>query len=125
VSDFEKRNHDYIIGISSVAGERGRQSNYIYGSAKGSSSVYLSGLRNSLNKSYGKVITVLPGFIRTKMTENMDLPEKLMATPEEVAEYVYKAYRKSKDIVYTKWFWWLIMFIIKIIPEKIFKSMDL
>ena len=125
MSDFEKRNHDYIIGISSVAGERGRQSNYIYGSAKGSSSVYLSGLRNSLNKSYGKVITVLPGFIRTKMTENMDLPEKLMATPEEVAEYVYKAYRKSKDIVYTKWFWWLIMFIIKIIPEKIFKSMDL
>lgn len=67
----------------------------------------------------------MPGFIRTKMTENMDLPEKLMATPEEVAEYVYKAYRKSKDIVYTKWFWWLIMFIIKIIPEKIFKSMDL
>ncbi len=125
MSDFEKRNHDFIIGISSVAGERGRQSNYIYGSAKGSSSVYLSGLRNSLNKSYGKVITVLPGFIRTKMTENMDLPEKLMATPEEVAEYVYKAYRKSKDIVYTKWFWWLIMFIIKIIPEKIFKSMDL
>jgi len=59
------------------------------------------------------------------MTENMDLPEKLMATPEEVAEDVYKAYRKSKDIVYTKWFWRLIMFIIKIIPEKIFKSMDL
>ncbi len=125
MSDFEKRNHDYIIGISSVAGERGRQSNYIYGSAKGSSSVYLSGLRNRLNKSNGNVITVLPGFIRTKMTENMDLPEKLMATPEEVAEYVYKAYRKSKDIVYTKWFWRLIMFIIKIIPEKIFKSMDL
>ncbi|MEE8553530.1 MAG: SDR family NAD(P)-dependent oxidoreductase [Desulfobacterales bacterium] len=125
MSDFEKRNHDYIIGISSVAGERGRQSNYIYGFAKGSSSVYLSGLRNRLNKSNGNVITVLPGFIRTKMTENMDLPEKLMATPEEVAEYVYKAYRKSKDIVYTKWFWRLIMFIIKIIPEKIFKSMDL
>jgi short-subunit dehydrogenase len=124
-SDFERRGHGFIVGMSSVAGERGKQSNYIYGSAKAALSVYLSGLRNRLCKSNGQVITVLPGFIRTKMTENLDLPERLMAEPEEVAEDIYNAYKKGKDVVYSKWFWKWIMMIIRAIPEKMFKKMHL
>jgi short-subunit dehydrogenase len=123
--DFERRGHGCIIGISSVAGERGRQSNYLYGSAKGALTIYLSGLRNRLHKRNVQVITVLPGFIRTKMTAELDLPEKLMAEPDEVAEDIHRAYKRRKDIIYTKWFWRWIMFVIKAIPEKVFKSLKL
>ena len=124
-SDFEKRGHGFIIGISSVAGERGRQSNYIYGSAKGGLSIYLSGLRNRLFKRNVRVMTVLPGFVRTKMTESLNLPERLMAEPEEVAEDIYTAFKKGRDIVYTKWFWRWIMTIIRLIPEWAFKRGNL
>ena len=123
--DFERRGNGFIIGISSVAGERGRQSNYIYGSAKGALAVYLSGLRNRLYKRNVHVITVLPGFVRTKMTENMELPEKLMSSPEEIAKDIYRSFKKNKDIVYSKWLWKYIMLIIKILPEKIFKKLNL
>ncbi len=124
-ADFEKRGPGFIIAISSVAGERGRQSNYFYGAAKGALSIYLSGLRNRLFKKNIHVMTVLPGFISTKMTENLDLPEKLTATPSSVADDIYKAYQKGRNIVYTKWFWKWIMLIIKSIPELIFKRMSL
>ena len=124
-ADFEQRGFGFVVGVSSVAGERGRQSNYIYGAAKGALSVYLSGLRNRLHRRNVQVITVLPGFIRTKMTENLDLPEILMADPEEVAGDVYLAYKKGKDIVYTKWHWKWIMMCIKLLPEKIFKRLEL
>lgn len=123
--DFASRGHGFIIGLSSVAGERGRQSNYIYGAAKGALSIYLSGLRNRLHQQRVRVITVLPGFIRTKMTEHLDLPEKLMAEPAEVAEDIYIAYKKGKEIIYTKWFWRWIMASIKAIPEKTFKRLKL
>jgi len=124
-SDFERRGHGFIIGVSSVAGERGRQSNYIYGAAKGALTICLSGLRNRLCKSGVQVITVLPGFVRTKMTEGLDLPEKLMAEPDEAAEDIYKAYKKHKDVIYTKWFWRAIMLVIRSIPEKLFKRLGL
>jgi short-subunit dehydrogenase len=123
--DFQKRGHGFIIGISSVAGERGRQSNYIYGASKAAFTVYLSGLRNRLFKRNVQVLTVLPGFINTKMTESMDLPGLLTAQPDEVAEDIYKAFRKNKDVLYTKWYWKWIMAVIKGIPEKIFKRMGL
>jgi len=123
--DFARRGHGFIIGISSVAGERGRQSNYLYGAAKGALTIYLSGLRNRLHKHGVRVITVLPGFVRTKMTGHLDLPEKLMAEADEVAEDIYAAYKKGKEIVYTKWLWRWIMVIIKSIPEKIFKRLTL
>ncbi|MCP4111292.1 MAG: SDR family oxidoreductase, partial [Desulfobacteraceae bacterium] len=100
--DFEKKGRGFIIGISSVAGERGRQSNYFYGSAKGAMTVYLSGLRNRLQRSSVQVTTILPGFIQTKMTENLDLPEKLLATPQDVAEDIYKACVKKRDVIYTR-----------------------
>jgi len=75
--DFEKRKSGFIVGISSVAGDRGRKSNYIYGSAKAAFTAYLSGLRNRLYESQVHVLTVKPGFVATKMTEDMDLPEKV------------------------------------------------
>ena len=124
-NDFEKRKRGFIVGISSVAGDRGRAKNYIYGSAKAGFSAYLSGLRNRLSKSNVQVLTVKPGFVYTKMTEGMNLPEKLTATPEKVAEDIFKAQQKGKDILYTTWKWKYVMLIIKLIPEKIFKRLNI
>lgn len=123
--DFEKNKKGFIIGISSVAGDRGRRSNYIYGSAKSAFTTYLSGLRNRLYDSNVKVLTVKPGFVATKMTENLDLPKKLTAQPEEVADDIFKSQQKGKNVLYTKWFWKWIMLIIKNIPEFHFKKMKL
>ncbi len=124
-ADFERRGKGFIIGIGSVSGERGRQSNYFYGAAKGAFGIYLSGLRNRLAKHQVHVITVLPGFIDTKMTSGMGLPALLTASTEQVAVDIFKAYRKSKNIIYTRWFWRWIMAIIKAIPEPLFKRLSL
>jgi len=124
-NDFEKKKNGFIIGISSVAGDRGRKANYIYGSTKAAFSTYLSGLRNRLFEAGVQVITVKPGFVYTKMTEHLDLPQKLTATPEEVAKDIFKAYSKKKDILYTKSVWRLVMCIIRHIPESIFKRMSI
>jgi short-subunit dehydrogenase len=114
-----------IVGISSVAGERGRQSKLIYGSAKAAFSAYLSGLRNKLCKDHVHVVTVKPGFVFTKMTEQIPLPKPLTATPAEVAKVVWNAVSRKKNVVYVKWFWRYIMLIIKSIPEFQFKKMNL
>ena len=123
--DFEKRRSGFIVGISSVAGERGRKSNYIYGSSKAAFTAYLSGLRNRLYDAQVHVLTVNPGFVATKMTEGMDLPEKLTAQPEAVAEDIYKAQQKGNNILYTKWIWRWVMLVIKMIPEWKFKGMSI
>lgn len=120
----EKKN-GVIVGISSVAGERGRQSNYIYGSAKAGFTAYLSGLRNSLQKYNVHVVTVLPGFVYTKMTADLKLPPLLTATPEVVAGAVSSAIKKKKNVVYVKWMWRWIMLTIKTIPEGFFKKLKL
>jgi decaprenylphospho-beta-D-erythro-pentofuranosid-2-ulose 2-reductase len=114
-----------IAGISSVAGERGRQSNYLYGSAKAGFTAYLSGLRNRLFHKKVHVVSVLPGFVYTRMTEGLPLPKLLTATPEDVAATVFKAIEKKKNIVYVKWFWRWIMLIIKSIPEFMFKKLKM
>lgn len=124
-NDFEQRRRGVIIGISSVAGERGRQSNYLYGSAKAGFSAYLSGLRNRLNSSNVHVITVKPGFMDTRMTEGLDLPKILTAQPAQVARSIFSAVKKKKNILYVLAIWRLIMCIIKMIPEGIFKKMKL
>jgi decaprenylphospho-beta-D-erythro-pentofuranosid-2-ulose 2-reductase len=123
--DFEKRGDGFIAAISSVAGDRGRQSNYIYGSAKAGLTAYLSGLRNRLASKGVQVMTVKPGFCRTKMTENLELPASLTASPEQVAQAVYKGMEKGSNTVYTLWMWRWIMLIIKHIPEFIFKKMKM
>jgi len=123
--DFEAQKRGFIVGISSVAGDRGRKANYIYGSAKAGFSAYLSGLRNRLHVSGIQVMTVKPGFVNTKMTEGLDLPAKLTAEPEEVAYDIFKAQQKGKDILYTKCIWKPIMLVIKHIPEFMFKKMSI
>ncbi|MTI38749.1 SDR family oxidoreductase [Fulvivirga lutimaris] len=114
-----------IVGISSVAGERGRQSNYFYGSSKAGFTAYLSGLRNRLFHKGIHVLTVKPGFIDTKMTAGMDLPKPLTASPLQVAKAIAKAARKKKNTIYVLSMWRLIMYIIKTIPEGIFKKLKL
>ncbi len=123
--DFEKRGSGTIVGISSVAGDRGRGSNYIYGSAKAGFSAYLSGLRNRLAPAGAHVVTVKPGFVRTKMTAGMDLPFLLTADPERVARDIYRACRNGRNVVYTKWLWRYIMIAVRCIPESIFKRLRL
>ena len=124
-NDFEKKRSGVIVGISSVAGERGRSSNYIYGSSKAALSVYLSGLRNRLWSSNVSVISIKPGFINTKMTYNLDLPNILTASPKKVSKDIIKAIRKQSNIVYTLSIWRYIMLLIKSLPESIFKRLRL
>jgi len=124
-NDFEKRKSGWIVGVSSVAGDRGRATNYIYGSAKSALSVYLSGLRNRLFKSNVQVLSVKPGFINTKMTKDIDMPKILTANPDLVAKAIYSAQKNKKDVIYVKKFWRVIMLIIKNIPELIFKRMKI
>lgn len=122
---YESQKSGAIIGISSVAGDRGRMSNYMYGSAKAGFTAYLSGLRSRLSKSGVKVLTVKPGFVATRMTENLKLPGLLTAQPDKVAEDVFRAYKTGKPVVYTKWFWRFIMLAIVHVPEGIFQKLKL
>jgi len=124
-ADFEGRKEGFIIGISSVAGDRGRRSNYLYGSAKAGLTAYLSGLRGRMCRVGVPVLTIKPGYVRTSMTAGLDLPEILMGEPEEAAEDIYRALKQNRHEVYTKWFWKYIMLVIKSIPERFFKRMDL
>lgn len=113
-----------IIGISSVAGERGRMSNYMYGSAKAGFTAYLSGLRQRLSKEGIHVLSVKPGYVATKMTAGMNLSPFLTTSPESLAKAIYKAYESKKDVLYFKSIWSIIMFIIRSIPEFIFKKLN-
>lgn len=124
-NDFEARGSGFMVAISSVAGDRGRKNNYIYGSAKAALSTYLSGLRNRLYSTNVQVLTVKPGFVDTKMTKDVNLPKKLTAQPDDVANDIFNAQQRNKDILYTKWIWKWIMFVIKMIPEWKFKKMSL
>ena len=119
---FENQGYGTIVGISSVAGDRGKASNYIYGSAKAGFTAFLSGLRNRLAKKNVHVLTVLPGTVYTKMTLGVKLPKLFTSSPEKVANDIYDAVKKKKDIIYTMKIWRLIMFIIRCIPERIFKN---
>ncbi|WP_294243626.1 SDR family NAD(P)-dependent oxidoreductase [uncultured Chryseobacterium sp.] len=122
---FESRRSGTIIGLSSVAGDRGRQSNFIYGSAKAAFTAYLSGLRNYLFDKKVHVMTVKPGFMATKMTEGLPLNPKLTATPKQAADAIFKAYKSRKDVAYVLPVWGVIMLIIRNIPEFIFKKLKL
>ena len=118
---FENQGYGTIVGISSVAGERGKASNYIYGSAKSGFTAFLSGLRNRLAKKNVHVLTVLPGTVYTKMTLGLSLPKLFTSSPDKVANDIYNAVIKKKNVIYTMKIWKLIMFIINCIPESILK----
>lgn len=124
-AEFESRKKGSIAIISSVAGDRGRQSNYMYGSAKAGLSAYSQGLRNRLFKSGVNVLTIKPGFVDTPMTYGMPLPKLLVASPKKVGKDIYKAMIKGKNVIYTPFYWWWIMKIVKSIPETIFKKLKL
>ena len=108
-NDFEINKKGFIVGISSVAGDRGRKTNYTYGAAKAAFSTYLSGLRNRLYAANVHVLDVKPGFVDTPMTVGMNLPKLLTAQPNEVAKDIFKAQQKQKNTLYTKYFWKYIM----------------
>lgn len=120
--DFEAQGSGWIIGISSVAGDRGRQGNYVYGSAKGGFTVFLSGLRARLAKSNVRVITVKPGFVDTVMTWGRP-GVFLAANPRAAGEKIADTIERHADVVYVPGFWRIIMAIIRAIPESVFKRM--
>ncbi len=121
---FEKQRHGTMAIISSVAGDRGRQSNYVYGAAKGALTVFLSGLRQRLHKFGVTVLTIKPGFVDTPMTAHYK-KGILFVGPDVVARGIYKAIAREKNEVYLPCFWWLIMFVIKHIPQKIYNKIKL
>ena len=123
-NELEQRGSGTIVALSSVAGDRGRASNYLYGSAKAGWTAYLSGLRNRLAAAGVHVVTVKPGFVDTEMTWGLD-GLFLVADPKDVAETLWKAAKKKKNAIYVPGIWWLIMTIIKHIPEPIFKKLKL
>jgi decaprenylphospho-beta-D-erythro-pentofuranosid-2-ulose 2-reductase len=119
---MQERGSGTIVGISSVAGDRGRASNYVYGAAKAGFTAFLSGLRNRLAKRGVHVVTVKPGFVRTRMTEGMKLPGALTAQPDEVAKAVLAAEARGRDVVYVRPAWRAIMAVIRALPEGVFKK---
>jgi short-subunit dehydrogenase len=120
------RRQGFICGISSVAGDRGRQSNYLYGSTKAAFSTYLQGLRNQLFGSGVAVITMKPGYVDTSMTwGRLKSAWPPAASPDRVADDAVRAIRKRKNVVYSPWYWRYIMGVIRVIPEVIFKRLPL
>jgi len=113
-----------LVVIASVAGDRGRQSNYIYGAAKGMLDIFLQGLRNRLAPVGCPVITIKPGFVDTPMTRNFS-KGVLWAQPDAIAQGIVKAIRKKSDVVYLPWFWRWIMAAVIVIPERVFKRLHL
>lgn len=122
---FEERNHGFAIVISSVAGDRGRKSNYIYGSTKGALTRYLEGLQHRLSSTRVRVLLVKPGFMDTAMTYGLNLPPRFLASPEEAGRAIYRAWKKKKQVVYVKWFWRYIMLIIQHLPRFVFHRTQL
>ncbi len=121
--ELEERGSGTIIGVGSVAGDRGRIGNYVYGAAKAGFATYLSGLRNRLGRKGAHVITVKPGFVDTGMTWGIE-GMFLVASPEDIADSLMKAVAKKKNVIYTPFFWRYIMLIIQHIPEFIFKKLS-
>lgn len=116
--------HGAIVAISSVAGDRGRQSNHLYGAAKGGLSTYLEGLRNRLFRRGVHVVTVKPGFVDTPMTAH--LPKNALYTsPDVVARAIVAAVERRRSVVYVPGFWRAIMLVIRHLPEAIFKRLSL
>jgi len=121
---FELQKHGCIAVVSSVAGDRGRGSNYVYGTAKGALSIFLQGLRNRLYRSGVTVLTIKPGLVETPMTAAIK-KGLLFAQPRKVGQGIYDAIKKHKEVVYLPWFWRPIMLVLKSLPESIFKKLSL
>jgi short-subunit dehydrogenase len=122
---FENAGAGLIAVISSVAGDRGRQSNYVYGAAKGMLSIFLEGLRNRLASKGVAVLTVKPGFVDTPMTAHIGGKGRLWASADQIAAGIVRAVERRQDVVYLPGFWRPVMFVIRHIPERVFKRLRL
>jgi len=122
-NDFEQRKGGTIAVISSVAGDRGRKMNYVYGTSKAALSTFLQGVRNRVDRHGVKVITIKPGFVATPMTAHLQ-GGILFATPERVGRGIAGAIDGGKDVVYVPGYWRLIMGVVRSIPERIFKRLN-
>jgi short-subunit dehydrogenase len=122
---FEPRRHGTIAVISSVAGDRGRGSNYVYGAAKGMVGIFLGGLRNRLAKAGVAVVTIKPGFVDTPMTAHIVKKGALWATPQAIAPAIVKAMDRGQPVVYVPGIWRWIMLVVRLIPERIFMRLSL
>lgn len=121
---MEQQRHGTLAVIGSVAGDRGRQSNYVYGAAKGMLDIFLQGLRNRLYKAGVRVVTIKPGFVDTPMTAAI-AKGALWATPAIVAARIVKAMDRGWPVVYAPPFWRLVMMVIRAIPESLFRKLSL
>lgn len=122
---LEAQKRGALAVISSVAGDRGRPSNYLYGSAKAALTTFCEGLNARLFKAGVHVLTIKPGFVATPMTEGLPLPAPLVASAERVAEDIIRAVNGKRDVLYTPWFWKNIMWIIRSVPRFLFKRASL
>ncbi|MFK8137279.1 MAG: SDR family NAD(P)-dependent oxidoreductase [Bdellovibrionales bacterium] len=125
-ADYSIKNNKpiHIVAFGSVAGDRSRQSNYLYGTAKNAIEFFLEGLRHKLQGTSSTVLCIKPGFVDTPMTSKIK-KGPLFASPDKVANDIYKAIQKKKDTIYTPWFWYWIMFIIRSVPSFIFRKTKL
>ena len=119
---MEERGMGTIVGVGSVAGDRGRVGNYVYGAAKAGFATYLSGLRNRCGRKGVHVLTVKPGPVDTPMTYGMKMP--FMSTPEAVCADIHRAIARKRNVIYTARIWAVIMTVIRLIPEPVFKKMS-
>lgn len=119
---LEARGAGTIVGIGSVAGDRGRLGNYVYGAAKAGFATYLSGLRNRCARKGVHVLTVKPGPVDTSMTWGMKMP--FMTSPEAVAADIARAVKRRRNVIYSAPIWRLVMTVIRLIPEPVFKKMS-
>ena len=121
---FQSRGRGTLAVISSVAGDRGRKSNYVYGASKGALNIFLDGVRNRVDREGVHVLTIKPGFVATPMTAG--LPQNaLFASPAQIANGIASAVEHRKDVIYVPWFWAGIMLIIRMVPGRIFKKLNL
>jgi decaprenylphospho-beta-D-erythro-pentofuranosid-2-ulose 2-reductase len=116
----ESQGNGCIAVLSSVAGDRGRQSNYVYGASKAGLTTFLSGVRNRLDRKGLHILTIKPGFVTTPMTAHMDMG-RLAATPQSIARGIIRAIQYRRDVVYLPSFWRVIMLLIRAVPETLFK----
>lgn len=121
---LEAQGHGTLAVITSVAGERGRRSNYIYGSAKAGLSTFCEGLNARLSRAGARVVDIRPGFIRTPMTSDIAFPAVLSASSEAAAQRITTGLNKRASVLYVPWFWRLIMLVIRMIPTRIFNRMN-
>jgi short-subunit dehydrogenase len=121
---FEQLGQGTLAVISSVAGDRGRKSNYVYGASKGALTIFLDGVRNRIDRKGVHVLTIKPGFVATPMTAHLK-QGPLFATPAQVARGIVRAIEKRRDVVYVPAFWREIMLAVRMVPRPIFKRMNM